>query len=94
MSKHEAGELDKARDFLEGVAERLDLDPAIVSETMPYLLGMTKHVAHNAIRPAAPLSAFLVGLAVGSAGDLSQDAVRARIETVEQVVKEFADGQN
>lgn len=94
MSKHEAGELDKARDFLQGVAKRLDLEPAIVSETMPYLLGMTKHVAHDAIRPAAPLSAFLVGLAVGSAGDLSQDAVRERIATVEQVVKEFADGQS
>ncbi len=32
------------------------------------LLDLTKDVAHNVARPAAPLTAFMVGLAAGKAG--------------------------
>ncbi|WP_346845930.1 DUF6457 domain-containing protein [uncultured Rothia sp.] len=94
MSKHEAGDLNRAQDFLTGVAQRLELDPAIVEETMHHLLGMTKHVAHDTIRPAAPLAAFLVGLAAGSAGESTAEGVHARIEKVEEAVKDFSHGQN
>jgi len=33
------------------------------------VLDMTKEVAHGVARPAAPLTAYLLGLAVGAGGD-------------------------
>lgn len=37
------------------------------------LLDLTRDVAHAVARPAAPLTAFLVGLAAGKAGGSPQD---------------------
>lgn len=55
-----------------GLAEA-DLDRDLI-------LDLTKDVAHNVTRPAAPLTAFLVGLAAGRAGG-SPDDVRVAVET-------------
>ncbi|MBL7498188.1 molybdopterin-guanine dinucleotide biosynthesis protein MobA [Frankia sp. CNm7] len=44
----------------------LGLDPAAVD--VAELLDLTRDVAHGVARPAAPLTAFLVGLAAGRAG--------------------------
>lgn len=92
--QHEPDDLHRARKFLTSVAEKLELDPSIMEEAMPYLLGMTKHVAHDAVRPAAPLSAFLVGLATGKAGTVDLESVRTHIEKVEEVVRESSLGQS
>ncbi|MGW4896595.1 DUF6457 domain-containing protein [Kitasatospora sp. NPDC004240] len=43
----------------------IDLD---VDEQVTELLGMTRVVAHGVARPAAPLTAFLVGYAAARAG--------------------------
>lgn len=51
--------------WLEAAAVELGLDPAEVP--IATLLGVAKHVAHNVARPAAPLSTFLLGLALGRA---------------------------
>ncbi|MQA61347.1 MAG: molybdopterin-guanine dinucleotide biosynthesis protein MobA [Actinophytocola sp.] len=51
------------------------------------LLGMTKAVAHNVARPAAPLTAFLVGYAAAQAGGgpaAVADANRTIIALAEQ----------
>ncbi|BCJ39016.1 hypothetical protein Athai_65190 [Actinocatenispora thailandica] len=40
------------------------------------ILDLTKEVAHGVARPAAPLTAYLVGLAVGAGGDLAEVAGR------------------
>ena len=40
------------------------MDPEVVR---PLVLDMTKDVAHGVARPAAPISAYLLGLAVGRA---------------------------
>lgn len=50
-----------------GIGELGDLvDPAVVQ---PLILDMTKDVAHGVARPAAPITAYLLGLAVArSAG--------------------------
>jgi Domain of unknown function (DUF6457) len=37
------------------------------------LLDLTRDVAHTVTRPAAPLTAFLVGLAAGKAGGSAED---------------------
>jgi Domain of unknown function (DUF6457) len=51
------------RDF--GIEELGELvDPEVVH---PLILDMTRDVAHGVARPAAPISAYLLGLAVGRA---------------------------
>lgn len=53
-------------EWMRTVSQALGLDPADVDRDL--ILDMTKQVAHNVARPAAPLTAFLVGLAAGRAG--------------------------
>lgn len=76
----------KLDEFLADVSEALGTDPALIAEVRDDLLDLTKNVAHNAIRPAAPLSAFLVGLSLGSGATPEQ--VREQIAKVSQVVAE------
>lgn len=56
-------------EWLIAAAEELGLEPGEVS--IPVVLDVAKHVAHGVARPAAPLSTFLMGVALGraSAGD-------------------------
>ncbi|MGJ3404078.1 NTP transferase domain-containing protein [Glutamicibacter sp. Je.9.36] len=57
-------------DWLEVAAKELGLDSGEVD--IATVLDAAKHVAHEVARPAAPLSTFLLGLALGSGkGDLS-----------------------
>ena len=60
-------------EFLRTACKALGLDPAAVHQNL--ILDLTRDVAHNVARPAAPLSAFLVGLAAGKAGG-DADAIR------------------
>lgn len=46
-----------------------DVDTALV-------LDLAREVAHNTVRPAAPVSAYLLGLAVGRGGDPAELAAR------------------
>jgi hypothetical protein len=47
--------------------EALDIDPATVDRDI--VLGMTRDVAHYVLRPAAPVTAYLLGVAVGRGAD-------------------------
>jgi hypothetical protein len=40
------------------------------------ILDVTKEVAHNVARPAAPLTAYLIGLAIGGGADPAAAAAR------------------
>ncbi len=40
------------------------------------ILDLAREVAHNVARPAAPLTAYLLGLVVGAGGDLDDAAAR------------------
>lgn len=93
MTDKKPDDLARAQEFLALVAQQLELPESLIEQTMPYLLGMTKHVAHDAVRPAAPLAAFLVGVAVASQGEVTTESVRARIAEVEEAIKEYANGQ-
>ncbi|WP_308426312.1 DUF6457 domain-containing protein [Streptosporangium pseudovulgare] len=55
----------------------LGIDPSAVDRDA--LLDLTKEVAHGVTRPAAPLTAYLLGLAQG-AGTASPDAVERLTE--------------
>ncbi|MQA15953.1 MAG: hypothetical protein GEV09_17935 [Pseudonocardiaceae bacterium] len=64
----------------------LDLDPAALDRDL--VLDMTRDVAHGVARPAAPLTAFLVGLAAGRDGG-GADAIRAACDRVQQLAGEW-----
>lgn len=78
----------KLDEFLAQVSEELGTDPALIGEVRDDLLDLTRDVAHNAIRPAAPLSAFLVGLSVGS--EATAEQVREQIAKVTALVEKQA----
>lgn len=59
--------------WLDAASKTLELDPEQVD--IKVVLDVAKHVAHEVARPAAPLSTFLLGLAVGSGnGELAEQA--------------------
>ncbi|WP_250284461.1 MULTISPECIES: DUF6457 domain-containing protein [unclassified Frankia] len=76
-------------DWVVDAAGALGLDPGILD--VQEVLGLAREVAHAVARPAAPLTAFLVGLAAGRAGGDPQ-AVRLAIDKVLALVTARADG--
>jgi hypothetical protein len=57
-------------DWTDAVRAALDLDPVDTK----LVLDLARDVAHEVMRPAAPLSAYLMGLAVGRGADPRQAA--------------------
>lgn len=51
--------------WLEAAARDLDITEEVLKPLVPLLLDLTSDVAHGPARPAAPLTAFLVGVAAG-----------------------------
>jgi hypothetical protein len=64
-----AGELNE---WMRDACAALDLDLAGVNRTL--VLDLARDVAHGVARPAAPLTAYLLGLAVGRGADPEQAA--------------------
>lgn len=60
--------------WLEAAGRELGLDPADVPTAA--VLDVARDVAHGVVRPAAPLSAYLMGLAVGRGADPAEVADR------------------
>lgn len=63
--------------WVEHLCATLGVDPSAVE--LRAILDMTRDVAHHVDRPAAPVSAFIVGLAAAAEGG-SPEAVRAACE--------------
>jgi hypothetical protein len=61
-------------EFIQAACAELGLDPAQVPRDV--VLDLARDVAHNTVRPAAPLSTFLLGLAVGRGADVAESAAR------------------
>ena len=57
-----------ANQWLLEACEVLDIDYEGFKAVIPDLLDLTRDVAHGPSRPAAPLTAFLVGVAAGRDG--------------------------
>jgi hypothetical protein len=68
--------------WTEAACAELGLDPATVDERL--ILNLTRVVAHRVDRPAAPLTAFLVGLAAGRGQSLAR-AARRRARAAERL---------
>ncbi|AKK10580.1 DUF6457 domain-containing protein [Corynebacterium uterequi] len=81
-----AEDLTPTHQWLNDAAHALDTDPDLVAELVPDLLALTKVIAHHGpSRPAAPLTAFLVGYAAGAQGG-DADGVRARIDAIKALL--------
>ncbi|MFF5081976.1 DUF6457 domain-containing protein [Actinoplanes sp. NPDC000266] len=57
-------------------AAELGVDPAEVPTGA--VLGLAKDVAHNVVRPGAPVSAYILGLAVGRGADPVEAAEKVK----------------
>ncbi len=93
-------EIASASAWLAAVTDEFDLNHDTIRALVKDLLDMTKHVAHGPSRPAAPLTAFLVGVSVGKQleGDESSGqevaATRARIDAVERLLERYTRTHN
>jgi hypothetical protein len=56
--------------------QALDLDPADTDPHRTLVLRLARDVAHGVTRPAAPVTAYLLGLAVGRGADPEAAAAR------------------
>jgi hypothetical protein len=60
--------------WIDSVCQELGLDPADVDRKL--ILDLARDVAHGVARPAAPLTTYLLGLAVGGGADAEATARR------------------
>jgi hypothetical protein len=56
------------------VCRELGLDPAEVDSAL--ILDLAREVAHGVLRPGAPVTAYLVGVAVGRGADPAEAVAR------------------
>ena len=57
-------------EWVDAACTELGLDPAVADQRA--VLDLARAVAHQVDRPAAPVTAFLLGIAVGSGQQLGQ----------------------
>ena len=99
-AKGSPDEIASARAWLAAVVDEFDLNQETIRALVKDLLDLTKHVAHGPSRPAAPLTAFLVGVSVGKQLDGGESteqevaAARARIEAVEKLLERYSRTDN
>ncbi|MBO9567206.1 MULTISPECIES: DUF6457 domain-containing protein [Cellulomonas] len=82
--------MDALQRWMDDVVPALGVDPDLVSATTDDVLDMVRDVAHGVVRPGAPLTAYLVGLAAGRAAAEGQDpaaAVRDGLAQVDALVR-------
>jgi hypothetical protein len=73
-SEHKEAGVTTLERWTEAACAELGLDPATVDERL--ILDLTRVVAHRVDRPAAPLTAFLAGLAAGRGDPLAATVAR------------------
>ncbi len=61
-------------DWLSAACLELDVDRAELNRDL--VLDLARDVAHNVARPGAPLTAYLLGLAVGRGADPAEAAAK------------------
>ncbi len=62
--------------WVDTVCQELGLEVADADGLIPIVLDLARDVAHGVARPAAPVTAFFVGLAAARAGRLDKETVR------------------
>jgi hypothetical protein len=83
-------------EWLDEAADALD-EPRVDPEELGAVLKLAREVAHGVERRLAPVSAFLVGVAVGrrtASGKDRAEAFRAAVASVRALVPEEAQGED
>lgn len=75
---------DPLADWGAAAGRALGLAPDLAGTQQGRLLAVAREVAHTVARPAAPISTFLIGVAVGRGADPEQAAA-----TLEQLAKRW-----
>ena len=65
------------QEWVNALSDELGTELTIDEESMHILLDLARDAAHEVLRPAAPLTTFLVGVAVGRVTSLCAAAARA-----------------
>lgn len=65
------------QEWIATAGAELGLDPAEIP--VGAVLDMARDVAHHVVRPGAPVTAYLMGLAVGRGADPSDVAARVKV---------------
>lgn len=78
-----------ASTWLTTVTSTLDVDPQVLRASIKDVLDLTSIVAHEHSRPAAPVTAFLAGLAAGQRTSGGTHA--EQIEAIQQHLAHLAD---
>lgn len=63
-------------DWLDTVSDEIGLEATLGQDDIHTLLDLARDAAHQVQRPAAPLTAYLVGVAVGQGASLGSVAAR------------------
>lgn len=87
-------DLRTAHQWLVAAGEVLGVPEQALTPIIPDLLDLTRDVAHGPSRPAAPLTAFLVGLAAGQTApeaDAAESvaAVRTKITGLQPLLENW-----
>lgn len=72
--------------WLHEASEAIGVDYEVLEPRINDLLDLTKHVAHGPSRPAAPLTAFLVGVSAGKASGSNEDMSDKALESIKALV--------
>jgi hypothetical protein len=68
--------MNKLDEWMSRVCAELDIPAEVIDRDL--LLDVAGDAAHSVVRPAAPLTTFLIGVAVGQGQQLPQAAARVR----------------
>ncbi|WSN14552.1 DUF6457 domain-containing protein [Micromonospora sp. NBC_01699] len=66
--------MSQLQDWNRRALDELGLDPGTLDQAL--VLDLARDVAHGVARPAAPLSTYLLGVAVGRGADPAEAAAR------------------
>ncbi len=68
--------MSELQDWANKVARELGLPAAVDQTEVDLILDLARDAAHGVARPAAPLTTYLLGVAVGQGADPAQAAAR------------------
>ncbi|MCH9677558.1 MAG: hypothetical protein K0U30_08090 [Actinomycetia bacterium] len=80
------------KDWLQEVITALDLDevaPHVSDADLAAILDGARHAAHEVERPAAPVTTYLMGMAVARGGNIQEIST-----TIEDLAKSWAEKNN
>ncbi|MHA2788065.1 DUF6457 domain-containing protein [Corynebacterium sp. S7] len=94
MAKDSPEEIKSTHEWLNEASTALGISPEVTRLLVGDLLDLTRNVAHGPSRAAAPVTAFLVGMATASNKGASDEQVvaevREKIALINSILEEYS----